>query len=578
MAATGLLANSAAGAVGTRSNSGAVQQGNTYDRFIVHFSGAAASDDAAAQDELDDVGAKAGHKLDLQRRLSTSGVLLSVDQRLDADKANKLMAKFLEKGNVSFVEPDVTMTATLAPNDSSYLSQWHYHEAVAGMNLPAAWDSAVNDGAGAVVAVVDTGITTHSDLSANLVAGYDFISSATAARDGNGRDPDPADQGDWYTSGECGQPFGANSSWHGTHVAGTIAAVTNNAKGVSGVAFNAKVQPVRVLGKCGGTLADIADAITWASGGSVTGIPANATPAKVINMSLGGSGTCGATYQNAINGAVARGTTVVVAAGNSNANAANYQPASCAGVVTVAASDRQGNRASYSNYGTIIDVTAPGGETATSTNGVLSTLNTGTTTPGAEAYAYYQGTSMATPHVAGLAALMLGEKALTPAEVESTLKANTRPLAGTCSGGCGTGLVDAAKTIVALSGTPTPPPPPPPGEPAYFENGTDYQLVDKQRVDSPITVSGRTGTAPSTLKVNVDIKHSFRGDLQIDLIAPDGSSYRLQNSSTSDSADDVLTTYTVNATTEAAGGTWKLRVWDRRNGDTGYIDMWSLQF
>jgi serine protease len=166
-------------------------------------------------------------------------------------------------------------------------------------------------------------------------------------------------------------------------------------------------------------------------------------------MSLGGSGVCGATYQNAINGAVGRGTTVVVAAGNSNANAANYQPSSCANTVVVAASDREGNRASYSNYGSIVDVTAPGGETATAANGIASTLNSGTTTPTTPAYVYYQGTSMAAPHVAGLAALVLSKAAKTPAQLEAALKAGTRPLAGTCTGGCGTGLVDATKTVSA---------------------------------------------------------------------------------------------------------------------------------
>jgi serine protease len=438
---------------------------------------------------------------------------------------------------------------------------------VAGMNLPTAWDTA--DGTGVNVAVLDTGITAHPDLDANVVAGYGFVSTATNARDGNGRDSNAADQGDWSAAGECGAGSPAsNSSWHGTHVAGTIAAVSRNASGVAGVAFGAKVVPVRVLAKCGGTLADIADAITWASGGTVSGVPANANPAKVINMSLGGGGTCGATYQNAINGAVARGTTVVVAAGNSNANAASYQPSSCTSTVVVAASDREGNRASYSNYGTIVDVTAPGGETVTQANGVLSTLNTGTTVPANPAYAYYQGTSMATPHVAGLAALVLGEKAHTPAELESVLKAGTRALAGTCSGGCGTGLVDATKTIASLTA------PPPTG--ATFTNSADYAIADGATVESPVTVSGRTGNAPTTTQVAVDIRHTYRGDLQVDLVAPDGTLYRLKSISSSDSVDNVIATYSVNASSELANGTWKLRVYDAYAGDTGYINSWSI--
>jgi len=555
-----------------KTSTGAVVAGQAYERFIVHFDDGTAPDtsDAAAADVVEEVARGFGRTLTVTRRLSTGGVLVDVDERLGKDRAEKLIEKFVQRTGVSFAEPDATMLPTLVPNDTQYPSQWHYSEATAGMNLPAAWDVAT--GSGVTVAVLDTGITTHSDLSPNLVAGYDFVSSATNARDGNGRDPNPADQGDWYAAGECGQTTARNSSWHGTHVTGTVAAATDNAAGVSGVAYGAKVQTVRVLAKCGGTLADIADAITWASGGSVSGVPANATPAKVINMSLGGSGTCGATYQNAINGAVGRGTTVVVAAGNSNADAGGFQPASCANTVVVAAGDREGNRAAYSNYGAVVDLTAPGGETATRTNGVLSTLNSGTTTPSSQSYAYYQGTSMATPHVAGLAALVLSRGTRTPSEVEGQLEAGTRALPGSCSGGCGSGLADAAKTLGAGSSTPTEP------STSLFTNGTDVAIRDGVTVQSPITVSGRSGAAPSTLKVPVTIRHSFRGDLQIDLVAPDGSVYRLKSTSSRDSADDVVGTFTVNASSETANGTWKLRVYDKYAGDVGYIDTWSLQF
>ena len=553
---------------GDRTNDAALAEATPYDRFIVHFAAAspAALDDTAARAALTAAGTVSGHDLGFVRRIATGGVLFSTEAPLDDAAASAMMAAVADQAGVSYVEPDAIMRATFVPNDTHYGVQWHYHEATAGMNLPAAWDNAT--GTGQVVAVVDTGITTHSDLGTNIVGGYDFISSATAARDGNGRDSNPADQGDWWAAGECGVSYGSNSSWHGTHVAGTVAALSNNAKGVAGVAFNAKVVPVRVLGKCGGTLSDIADGIIWASGGTVSGIPANANPAKVVNMSLGGGGSCGATYQNAINSAVGRGSTVVVAAGNENVNASTSQPANCANVVTVAALDRTGNRAWYSNYGTVVDVSAPGGEMdVAAANGIASTLNTGTTTPGTETYTYSEGTSMAAPHVAGLAALMLSKKSMTPSEVESTLKANVRAIPGTCSGGCGAGLVDATKTINAVIS----------GGTSLFTNSANYTISDLTTVESPITVS-RTGMAPSALQVPVDIKHTYRGDLVIDLVAPDGSLYRLKNSSSSDSADNVITTYTVNASTETASGTWKLRVQDVYSGDTGYIDSWSLQF
>ena len=434
-----------------RTNAGATTAGQSYDRLIVHFasSTAAATSDAAAQSEVDAVGRDAGQRLTVTRRLSTGGALVQVATPLDKPGTDALLARFVERSGVAYAEVDALMSPTLTPTDPLYTKQWHYYEPVAGMNLPGAWDTAT--GTGVVVAVLDTGITVHPDLDANVIAGYDFVSNATFARDGNGRDSNPADQGDWTTRNQCyGGSQPTNSTWHGTHVSGTVAAVNNNGVGVTGVAYGAKVQPVRVLAACGGTLADIADAITWASGGTVSGVPANPTPAKVINMSLGGGGTCGATYQNAINGAVARGTIVIVAAGNSNGNAASYQPSSCTSTVVVAASDREGNRASYSNYGAIVDLTAPGGETATAANGVASTLNSGTTIPGTPNYVYYQGTSMATPHVAGMAALVLGKRSYTPADLESVLKAGVRPLAGTCTGGCGTGLVDATKTIASV--------------------------------------------------------------------------------------------------------------------------------
>ncbi|MFJ9641910.1 S8 family peptidase [Streptomyces sp. NPDC004244] len=532
----------------------------------------AAADDAAAK------GKKAGKKASFDRRLGTGAALVSLGGATAPKDAADLMAQFRNDPDVAYVETDSRAYAMALPNDTEYAKQWDLFEPTAGMNVPAAWDKTT--GSGVTVAVIDTGYVAHSDVAPNVVAGYDFISDSTAARDGNGRDNNPADQGDWSGAGECGVGSKASdSSWHGTHVAGTIAAATHNAKGVAGIAYNAKIQPVRVLGKCGGTTSDIVDAITWASGGTVAGVPANATPAKVINMSLGGSGACTTSYQNAINAAVARGTTVVVAAGNSNADAAGFSPASCNNVITVAASNRTGDRSFYSNYGAKVDVSAPGGETRRATdtpgtittpeNGILSTLNAGTTTPGAENYKPYQGTSMAAPHIAGLAALVVSAKpSLTPAQVETAIKANARPLAGTCTGGCGSGLADAAATVNAVTSTPTTP---------ALENTINYTISDNATVESPITVSGVAGNAPATLKVGVDIKHSYIGDLKVDLVAPDGSVYTLHNRAGGGTAN-INQQYTVNASSEVANGTWKLRVNDNAAGDTGFIDSWNLVF
>ncbi|MEA9920118.1 S8 family peptidase [Xanthomonas campestris] len=391
------------------------------------------------------VPAKAGKALGLNsvRRLALGPELVRADRALDRAEAETLMRQLAADPNVQSVEVDQILHATLTPNDTRLSEQWAFGTTNAGLNIRPAWDKAT--GSGTVVAVIDTGITSHADLNANILAGYDFISDATTARDGNGRDSNAADEGDWYAANECGAGIpAASSSWHGTHVAGTVAAVTNNTTGVAGTAYGAKVVPVRVLGKCGGSLSDIADAIVWASGGTVSGIPANANPAEVINMSLGGGGSCSTTMQNSINGAVSRGTTVVVAAGNDASNVSGSLPANCANVIAVAATTSAGAKASYSNFGTGIDVSAPG-------SAILSTLNSGTTTPGSASYASYNGTSMASPHVAGVVALVqsVAPTALTPAAVETLLKNTARALPGACSGGCGAGIVNADAAVTA---------------------------------------------------------------------------------------------------------------------------------
>jgi serine protease len=391
------------------------------------------------------------------RRMSVGADVVRVDRKLDRVDAESLMRAIAADPDVEYVEVDARLYPLLNPNDPRYPEQWHYFDATSGINLPNAWNT--NTGTGIVVAIVDTGSTPHSDLNANTVAGYDFITSTFTSRDGNGRDNNPIDEGDWNpVANECfpGSQI-RNSSWHGTHVAGTVAALTNNGVGVAGVAFGARIQHVRVLGRCGGTISDISDGVTWASGGTVSGVPANATPARIINMSLGGGGTCSTTYQNAINGAVNRGSTVVVAAGNSNANASGFQPANCANVITVGATTNTGARASFSNFGANVDLAAPG-------VGVLSTLNTGTQTRGAESYAFYNGTSMATPHVAGVGALVqsrrlaLGLPLFTPAQLETHLRTHVRAFPVAPSQPIGTGIVNANAAVSAI----VPPAPQPP--------------------------------------------------------------------------------------------------------------------
>jgi serine protease len=465
------------------------------DRIIVKYRNTSAATAAAGQAaqlrSTDLPAARLGVTMNRIRATALGAQVLKVDRRLSLAEAQQLARDIAASDpSVEYAEPDRIMRHTFSPNDTRYNEQWHYFESTGGINAPLAWDKST--GTGVVVAVIDTGYRPHADLAANILPGYDFIGDTFVANDGNGRDNDARDPGDWINPGECGPGDPAvfeASSWHGTHVAGTIAAVTNNSNGVAGVAFNAKVVPARVLGKCGGYTSDIADAIVWTSGGSVSGVPANANPAKVLSISLGGGGSCDATTQSAITSARSRGASVIVAAGNSNANAANFSPANCTGVVTVAAVGRNGGKASYSNFGATVEVAAPGGSGGA--NSVLSTLNTGTQGPGSDNYALYNGTSMATPHVSGVVALMLSVKSsLTPDQVTSILQSTARAFPATCSQ-CGSGIVNANAAVDAAIGGTTPPDPP--GTVAEVEPNNSRNASQLISTDNT-TVNGTIGS------------------------------------------------------------------------------------
>lgn len=377
--------------------------------------------------------------------LQVTETVQSVIERINADPA------------VEYAEPDSFMQIQQAVDDPRYSDQWHYTLAGTGIDIETGWANSF--GAGVIVAVIDTGSRPHVDLAANLLPGYDFITNTLVSNDGDGRDADASDPGDWVNAADTWCPIPPrDSSWHGTHVAGTVAAITNNATGVAGIARGASVVPVRVLGKCGGNLSDIADSIRWAAGLAVPGVPNNPNPAQVINMSLGGGGACGGTYQGAIDDAIAAGTSVIVSAGNTNSDSSGNRPGNCNGVVTVAATNRDGARSYYSAFGTQVEIAAPGGETpADVTDGVLSTLNAGTTVPAADSYAYYQGTSMAAPHVAGVAALLYQlDPGITPAEVSTTLQATAQAFPTVSSNqctttNCGAGILDAGAATAAIT-------------------------------------------------------------------------------------------------------------------------------
>jgi serine protease len=407
----------------------------------------------------------AGVTLSYGRLMSGEAHVLRLPGRRPVAEVESMAKRIAALPEIEYAEPDRLMVPARTPNDDSYSGQWHYF-ATYGINAPAAWDTTTGSNT-IKIAVIDTGITAHSDLNGRWVGGYDFITNVPTANDGDGRDNDPHDPGDWITPSEAASgPFAGcavtNSSWHGTHVAGTIGAASNNGSGVAGINWVSKLVPVRVAGKCGGFLSDIADGMRWAAGLSVNGVPANPNPAKVLNLSLSGIGVCSSTYQNAINAINAVGSIVVVAAGNngSNLNNNSYQPAKCNGVITVAATDRGGDRALYSNFGAAVEISAPGGETFTGNpspapqNGVLSTLNTGLTTPVAGTYGYYQGTSMAAPHVTGVVSLMVSvDPTLDLTQILEILQNTAQPFpnGSSCNTStCGSGIVDAAAAVNAI--------------------------------------------------------------------------------------------------------------------------------
>lgn len=398
-----------------------------------------------------ELGASAAVALSHVRTMSGNAHVVRLERRLRHADARRLAMLLASDPRVESVEPDLRVFAQQLPNDPMFAQQWHYYEAAGGINLPAAWD--ITSGApGLVIAVLDSGVTPHADLAGRILPGYDFVANVANANDGSGRDADASDPGDYGCEN-------SNSSWHGTHVAGTLGASSSNSSGVAGINWTSRLLPVRVTGRCGGYTSDLIDGLRWAAGIPIAGIPSNPYPARVSNISLGtASDSCSAALQSAVNDVTARGMVVVTAAGNGGTAVSAFSPANCSGVIAVAAITRSGARASYSNTGSLVTIAAPGGGAG---DGILSTVNTGLTRPAADGYAYFQGTSMAAPHVAGTVSLMLSvNPSLTPTQVRQLIQRSARAFpVGTGSdcqaGRCGAGIVDAGAAVAAaLEGAP----------------------------------------------------------------------------------------------------------------------------
>ena len=407
--------------------------------------------------------------------------------------SSQLAARLAAQADVEWAVPDRRKRLLALPNDpyigpgqssiTPAVGQWYLRApdatAVSAINAVAAWD--ITPGRASItVAVLDTGVRMdHPDLAGKLHPGYDFVHDRATGNDGNGRDADASDPGDWTASNECGAGEAAtSSSWHGTQVAGIVGAATDNGQGMAGIGRQVMVLPVRVLGRCGGFDSDIIAAMRWAGGVSADPVP-NANPARVINLSLGSSGTCDASYRAVIAELSAAGVTVVAAAGNDTGQSV-LVPGNCPGVIAVAGVRHAGSKVGYSNIGPEVALAAPAGNCVNLSGAclypLLSTYNTGTTSPAAHSYSDSfeptLGTSFASPIVAGVVGLMLSvDPSLTPARIRTALRATARafptsgpdPAVQACrrpdgvdqlecyctANTCGAGLLDANGAVTA---------------------------------------------------------------------------------------------------------------------------------
>lgn len=415
-------------------------------------------------------------RLEPHRRMSGGAHVVRLTHDLPVAEVEAIAARLMADPAVIHAEPDRRKFPLRVAADPLFASQWNLFETAGGINAPAAWDVTIGSPA-VVVAILDTGVRPDNrDLAGRLAAGYDFVREdapgvALTANDGDGRDPNAADPGDWLTAAEAGQPpftgcpDARPSSWHGTHTAGIIAASANNGYGIAGIAWAVRVLPVRVLGKCGGYTSDIIDGIRWSAGLGVPGVPANASPAQVLNLSLGAPGACSVEEQRALDDAFATGRVkaIVTAAGNDAGDSAQTTPANCRGILAVTATDRSGARAPYAAVGTNVALAAPGGafaaDATSGANGILSLFNAGRTTPAADSFAFAAGTSEAAAHVSGVVALVLSvNPELAAADVRRILQMSARefPNASCSRASCGAGIVDAAAAVALAAAPPEP--------------------------------------------------------------------------------------------------------------------------
>ena len=475
--------------------------------FAVSRQQVAAAVHDMAQRRADVLSRHAGRALSAGRMLNARAQVITAS----GITSEALARQLAQHPEVAYAVVDRRRRALYVPNDPLFAAgpssglgpdagQWYLRAPTAvvpaAINAEGAWDR-VSANPSLVVAVLDTGVLSdHVDLSGRVLPGYDMISEARTANDSNGRDANASDPGDWITASEDADRRGffyqcgaEDSSWHGTMTSGLIGAIADNGVGMAGAASGVRILPVRVLGKCGGYDSDILAGMQWAAGIEVPGVPANPNPARILNLSLGSSGSCEAAYVDVLQQLTSAGAVVVASGGNSAGHAVG-SPANCPGVIAVAALRHAGSKVGFSDLGPEITISAPGGNCVNVGAGepclypILTTKNLGTRAPvtggstWTDAYRPSFGTSFSAPLVAATVALMLSARPnLTPAQIIDGLKRGARPFPSSgasnapdltpvpmchtpdgidqeqcyCSTGlCGAGMLDALAAVQAV--------------------------------------------------------------------------------------------------------------------------------
>lgn len=508
-------------AMSLKMNTTGLTQDQPVDRFIVKYKTGSAERKAvsAVQARLDRLGSAFPSRAHHFRRLGVGADLIQSERKLNAADAKAFMRAMASDPNVEYVEPDTAMSIGSAPDDPMYVngSQWALGSNLvpgvktAGIRAAGAWTYSI--GEGVVIGVIDSGITSHSDLNWNVLPGYEFTSGTYGNRGGDGTQP----------ANKPGE--NCNTMWHGTHVAGIMAATTNNNVGMAGIAPHAKLVSVRTVGNCyGGVMSDMADGITWAAGGTVADAPVNPNPAKVINISLYGWGVCQRSLQDAIDYATSKGSVVVVIAGNYSTDASKVQPANCRNVITVGAINSNSTKWTSSDFGPTVDIAAPG-------SSIWSLYNNGKTSPGTEGYNQLDGTSQAAPMVSGVVALVqsIAPKPLTVAEMRTLIQQTAQPFTPSKPDQpIGPGVVDATAAVMAARSGKIP-------AAAEFNCIQSQQLMQLTCTDLSTARGGipirswrwdfgdRKGATVYTSSVNPVVNYDYPGTYQITLTTTDAN-------------------------------------------------------